>query len=52
MAANTVAAYRRDLTRYTEVLAATGQAELGQVDEADVTAYLRGLRSGDADQLF
>jgi integrase/recombinase XerD len=47
VAANTVAAYRRDLDRYADALAAGGRAGLGEVTERDIAAYLRGLRRGD-----
>jgi integrase/recombinase XerD len=43
VAANTVTAYRRDLTRY---LAFLGETPLGQ---ADVAAFLRSLRAGDGE---
>ncbi|MBX6750443.1 MAG: site-specific tyrosine recombinase XerD [Micromonosporaceae bacterium] len=43
LAANTVAAYRRDLYRYARFLAAAG-AQFPAVDERLVTAYLRSLR--------
>jgi integrase/recombinase XerD len=49
VAANTAAAYRRDLDRYADALAAQGHADLGEVTERDIGAYLRGLRDGDAD---
>lgn len=47
LAANTVAAYRRDLDRYAAALAAAGHRDLTTVSERDVAAYLRGLREGD-----
>jgi integrase/recombinase XerD len=47
VATNTVAAYRRDLDRYADALAAGGRAGLGEVTERDIAAYLRGLRHGD-----
>src|SRR5688572_19200290 len=43
LAANTLAAYRRDLTRYADHLAATGRGLEG-VDERGIAAYLRSLR--------
>jgi integrase/recombinase XerD len=43
LAANTIAAYRRDLQRYLRFLAAAG-APVRSVDERLVTAYLRSLR--------
>jgi integrase/recombinase XerD len=47
LAANSIAAYRRDLRRYTEHLAAAGVRSLGEVTEADVGAFLTALRRGD-----
>ncbi|HZK05176.1 MAG TPA: site-specific tyrosine recombinase XerD [Actinomycetaceae bacterium] len=44
---NTVAAYRRDLARYGEFLAARGLTRLGAVGEADVRECLLAARSGD-----
>jgi integrase/recombinase XerD len=49
VARNTVAAYRRDLDRYADALAAEGRDDLAEVTERDIGAYLRGLRRGDAD---
>jgi integrase/recombinase XerD len=46
LSVNTVAAYRRDLTRYAEHLDALGRAGLGDVGEDDVTAYVAALRQG------
>nr|NLD40974.1 site-specific tyrosine recombinase XerD [Actinomycetales bacterium] len=46
-APNTLAAYRRDLARYGEFLAARGKTVLGEVAEADVREFLVGLRTGD-----
>jgi integrase/recombinase XerD len=46
LAANTIAAYRRDLARYAEHLETTGVA-FADVDERTVTAYLRSLREGE-----
>jgi integrase/recombinase XerD len=43
LAANTIAAYRRDLTRYAAHLQASGLA-LAQVDAREIAAYLRSLR--------
>ncbi|MGI8698990.1 MAG: site-specific tyrosine recombinase XerD [Mycobacteriales bacterium] len=48
LAANTLAAYRRDLRRYAELLAARGRTTLADVGEADVGEFLAGLREGDA----
>jgi integrase/recombinase XerD len=47
LAGNTLASYRRDLTRYVEALAAAGVTDLGQVTEADVAGHLARLREGD-----
>ncbi len=49
LAANTVESYQRDLRRYTEVLAACGKTQLGDVRTADVAAFLAALRTGDED---
>ncbi len=49
LAANTVESYRRDLRRYTDVLAAHGKDALGDVVTADVAAFLGALRTGDAE---
>ena len=46
LAANTLSSYRRDLARYVEVLAVAGTTDLADVSEADVTAFLAGLRVG------
>ncbi|WP_436778111.1 site-specific tyrosine recombinase XerD [Yinghuangia sp. YIM S09857] len=48
LAANTLAAYRRDLGRYLAVLADAGRGGVGEVSTADVTAYVGSLRTGDA----
>nr|WP_129337209.1 site-specific tyrosine recombinase XerD [Cellulomonas endophytica] len=47
LSTNTLAAYRRDLQRYAEHLTATGRTDPGEVAEADVTGYVRVLRSGE-----
>jgi integrase/recombinase XerD len=47
LAGNTLAAYRRDLARYADALAAAGVTDLGQVTEADVAGHLARLREGD-----
>ncbi len=49
MAANTVESYRRDLHRYSSVLAGRGQTGLGDVTPADVAEFLASLREGDAE---
>ena len=45
---NTLAAYRRDLARYAEHLAESGRTDVGEVTEADVTAFLARTSSGGA----
>lgn len=50
LAANTLRAYRRDLGRYLAALAADGVADLGEVTERRVAAYLAGLRQGDGER--
>ncbi|MDX3109188.1 site-specific tyrosine recombinase XerD [Nonomuraea angiospora] len=49
LAANTLASYRRDLRRYVDHLQARGRAELDEVGEADVLAFLAALREGDGE---
>jgi len=46
LAANTLTAYRRDLTRYAQFLARAGRTDVTEVVEADVTAFVRDLREG------
>jgi integrase/recombinase XerD len=46
LAANTMAAYRRDLRRYAEFLADLGRDDVTQISEGDVTAFVRSLREG------
>jgi integrase/recombinase XerD len=46
LAAQTLAAYRRDLTRYQAAISARGRASIGEVTTDDVAAYLAGLRQG------
>jgi integrase/recombinase XerD len=46
LAAHTLAAYRRDLTRYQAAMSARGRAGIGEVTTDDVAAYLAGLRQG------
>lgn len=43
---HTLAAYRRDVTRYLGYLAASGVTSLDGVEEARVEAFLRSLRGG------
>ncbi len=49
LAAHTLQAYRRDLERYAAALAARGTTEIAAVTTQHVTAFLAGLRAGDAD---
>ena len=46
LAAHTLAAYRRDLTRYRVAMSARGRASIGEVTTEDVVAFLAGLRQG------
>lgn len=46
LSANTLSSYRRDLDRYLDTLAAAGVTDLAEVSEAQVAAYLSGLRGG------
>lgn len=46
LSANTLAAYRRDLTRYVDHLAAAGRASVAEVAEADVEDFLTAVRTG------
>ncbi|HVN12298.1 MAG TPA: site-specific tyrosine recombinase XerD [Kineosporiaceae bacterium] len=47
LAANTLAAYRRDLDRYVAHLAGLGVRSPGEVREEHVTAFLAAIRTGD-----
>jgi integrase/recombinase XerD len=49
LAANTVESYRRDLRRYSAVLASRGKTRLADVTPADVAEFLASLREGDAE---
>ncbi len=49
LAANTVESYRRDLRRYSSMLADRGKTGLGDVNAADVAEFLASLREGDAE---
>ena len=49
LAANTLTSYRRDLRRYAAFLDERGIADLDQVDEQVVSAFLMRLREGDDD---
>jgi integrase/recombinase XerD len=44
LADNTLAAYRRDLARYAEHLEQAGRADMAEVTEADVAAFLAAVR--------
>ncbi len=46
LAAHTLAAYRRDLARYTTAMSARGRAGVGDITTADVAEFLAGLRRG------
>lgn len=46
LAANTLAAYRRDLRRYTGHLATLGRARVAEVTEPDVRAFVTAVRTG------
>lgn len=50
LAANTRAAYGRDLHRYTAFLAANGFVDPGAVNEGAVAAYVRALREARDDE--
>jgi len=43
---HTLQAYRRDLARYQEAMAARGRATIAQVTAGDVAGFLAGLREG------
>ena len=49
LALNSLAAYRRDLRRYDEVLTAAGIHAFADVTEADVAQFVAALRVGAAD---
>jgi integrase/recombinase XerD len=49
LAPNTVESYRRDLRRYSAVLASRGKTRLGEITPADVAEFLASLREGDAE---
>ncbi|MCG7284401.1 site-specific tyrosine recombinase XerD [Cellulomonas sp. ACRRI] len=46
LSANTLAAYRRDLSRYVDHLAAAGRASVADVAESDVEDFLTAVRTG------
>ncbi|WP_413455935.1 site-specific tyrosine recombinase XerD [Glutamicibacter sp. FR1] len=47
LAENTLASYRRDLTRYMDALQAAGIAQPQQITEAAISGYLQELSRGD-----
>jgi integrase/recombinase XerD len=47
LAVNTLGAYRRDLRRYVDFLAARGLRDPGRVREQEVTDFLAAIRTGD-----
>jgi integrase/recombinase XerD len=47
LAAHTLEAYRRDLTRYTGAMSGRGKTQAGDITPEDVAAFLAGLREGD-----
>ncbi len=49
LATNTLASYRRDLSRYTTYLKSHGRDEPSEIVTDDVTAFLRSLREGDGE---
>jgi integrase/recombinase XerD len=49
LAANTLESYRRDLSRYQQVLAAAGRTQIAAVNSTDIASYVASLREGDAD---
>jgi integrase/recombinase XerD len=50
VADNTLASYRRDLSRYREFLAGRGITDAAAVQEADVTDFLAALREGSPER--
>ena len=49
LAAHTLQAYRRDLRRYADTLAAGGTTDIAEVTTQDVAGFLARLREGDED---
>jgi integrase/recombinase XerD len=49
LSANTLASYRRDLTRYVGWLASAGVTDLADVGARDIAAHVAALRVGDTD---
>ena len=52
LAANSLVAYRRDLTRYLTHLAAAGRLGVGEVTEADVRGFVTAVRTPDAGRVL
>ena len=48
LSANTLAAYRRDLARYRVFLDGRGRENLGDIERADISAFLASLQDGAA----
>ena len=48
LSTNTLAAYRRDLSRYRVFLDGRGRTDLADIERADVSAFLAGLQGGAA----
>jgi integrase/recombinase XerD len=51
LAANTVAAYRRDLARYTVWLRSAGLVDVGAIGEGDIGVFQRALRTEEGGRL-
>ncbi|MGI5237710.1 site-specific tyrosine recombinase XerD [Dactylosporangium sp. CA-139066] len=49
LAANTLASYRRDLSRYVDWLVVSGVTDLSAVSARDIAAHVAALRSPDGD---
>jgi integrase/recombinase XerD len=49
LSANTLAAYRRDLTRFVAWSSANGLDDIGDATEADIARFVMALREGDAE---
>ncbi|MDP9100746.1 MAG: site-specific tyrosine recombinase XerD [Actinomycetota bacterium] len=48
LSVNTLLSYRRDLSRYVMALESVGRSTAADVEEADVAAFLSGLRDGSS----
>jgi site-specific recombinase XerD len=46
LAAHTLSAYQRDLTRYQAAMSARGRTSIGEVTTEDIAEFLAGLRQG------